>query len=68
MEAGGARIIPFGFKYCVGDDTVEKREHATSKISDTITTTSDFIHRYKTHRENLSYITTVTAVKKKKNM
>ena len=55
MEVASPKIIKFGFKDSVVDDGSEKRtvvyKVCNSKISDMTTTTSNFIHHCKTHKE-----------------
>lgn len=49
------RMIQFGFKDYVVDDLLKMRtalfKVVSLKIIDTTTTTSNFIHHYKTHKE-----------------
>ena len=55
MEAARPKMIKFGFKDYIVDDGKKKRtavcKVCSSKISDTTTTTSNFIRHYKTHKK-----------------
>ena len=55
MEAARPKIIKFGFKDYIVDENKKKRtavcKVCSSKISDTIATTSNFIRHYKTHKK-----------------
>ena len=55
MEAARPKIIQFGFKDYIVDDSKKRRtavcKVCSSKISDTTTTTSNFIRHYKTHKK-----------------
>lgn len=55
IEGASLKMLKFGFKYDIVDDSSNKRtavfKICSSEISDITTTSSNFIHHYKTHKE-----------------